>query len=315
MFALIRKIPYLRNYNSSKLPDLVGKLEDHHPSAGKDAPFETHLLDDVFLRISGGKIEAARIRGKDIKTVDKLIYESAAFEGKKKPVGWPEKWPYPYNPSDAALSEDPPPPDFWPRCQHCKLEVISKKTARFTAENLRCTCNFYDDVVGKPRPLIEICEFSPMPGDPSSLNRGVRALSNIKKRSIIGEYTGELIHPDSLEDTDDYAFDFMAPTSMLPDGYLKEEQEGIGTTSNLTAQLHGNWVRFINQRGEKMTDNNCRFVQRTISGRMRIVIETRKDVRFGDELTCYYGVAYFKKDTPNKRAKTDKGVKKVKRWN
>jgi hypothetical protein len=35
---------------------------------------------------------------------------------------------------------------------------------------------------------------------------------------------------------------------------------------------------------------------------MRICIQARKDIRFGDELTCFYGLKYFPGD-PNKRAK------------
>jgi hypothetical protein len=131
----------------------------------------------------------------------------------------------------------------------------------------RCTCNFTTDVVGTPRPLIEIREYSAIPGDPAPLSRGVRALSSIKKGAIIGEYTGKLIHPAALEESDDYAFDFRPPNFLSERGnHYGEEQEGFGKTSNLTAQLLGNWVRFINQRGQSHEQNNCLFKQYTVWG-------------------------------------------------
>jgi hypothetical protein len=136
-----------------------------------------------------GVIHEARIQGKKIRTVDESGYKPEDFKRKDKPADWPEKWPYPHNPTYAALSVDPPPPGFWPKCEHCKLQVVSAKTARVMSEQGRYICNFVKDVANTLRPLIEVREYSAAPGDPSPLNRGVRALSNIKERAIIKEYT------------------------------------------------------------------------------------------------------------------------------
>lgn len=35
---------------------------------------------------------------------------------------------------------------------------------------------------------------------------------------------------------------------------------------------------------------------------MRIVIQARKDIRFGDELTCFNGLKYFQ-EKPNRKGK------------
>jgi SET domain-containing protein len=53
------------------------------------------------------------------------------------------------------------------------------------------------------------------------------------------------------------------------------------------------------------------FRQYTISGQMRFVVQMRLDIQFGDQLTCHYGINYFK-ETPDKKRKTNKGTKKRK---
>ena len=83
----------------------------------------------------------------------------------------------------------------------------------------------------------------------------------------------------------------------------------------MTAQVTGNWLRFVNQSQSSQSANNCMFKQYSISGQMRFVIQARLDIRFGDQLTCHYGMNYFKKETPDKKRKTNKGTKKQKDGN
>jgi SET domain-containing protein len=168
-----------------------------------------------------------------------------------------------------------------------------------------------EGVVSNPRPLVEIRELDQIPGDSASINSGVCTLSNIKKGATIGEYTGEFIHPVAAEDNDDYAFDFWQSTFIGKSGPdAGTERDAWDKTSSVTAQVTGNRLRFVNQSRSSQSANNCMFKQYTISGQMRFVIQARLDIRFGDQLTCHYGMNYFKKENPDKKRKTNKGTKK-----
>jgi len=309
MFAILRRIPYVRNYENRKFPKLrVGELELDllHEYATRGFPSTVEGPDEMYLGMRDGEIHEALICGESITTVVDPVYKPKIFlpERKKKPADWPERWPYPHNPTYAALSIDPPDPNFWPKCVLCKLKVVSSRTAKIMPEDERCTCTFAD-VVTAPKPLVEIREFNLIPNDKARVNRGIRALSDIKKGTWIGEYTGELIPIVDQAENDDYAFDFRPPTFLGKWG----EQDGIGRTSIMTAQFIGNWVRFVNQSGDQISDNNCEFTQKTIAGRMRIMMRARENIRFGDELTCFYGLPYFsdkvdEQPYAKKRAKT-----------
>jgi hypothetical protein len=145
----------------------------------------------------------------------------------------------------------------------------------------------------------------------------VRALKH-QERATIREYTGEFVHPDAVEDSDDYAFDFWPSTFIGRSGPdAGTERDGWGKTSSVTAQVTGNWLRFVNQSQSSQSANNCMFKQYTISGQMRFVIQARLDIRFRDLLTCHYGMNYFKKETPDKKRGKTKGRrsrKMVIRW-
>jgi hypothetical protein len=82
----------------------------------------------------------------------------------------------------------------------CLKPAVSQKTAQITPNNQRCICKLADDVVVKPRPLLEIYQFPPIPGDKALINRGVRALCKIQKGKALGEYTGQLIPKQDIEE-------------------------------------------------------------------------------------------------------------------
>jgi hypothetical protein len=260
IFTLIQRIPYLRHYDSSRLPE--------------------------FFR--GGDISQ---RNRTIHTIQ-LTHHFHSIH------------PHLNSGQNASLA-------------HSRSRA---KTARVMLAGERCTCrlNLAAGMVNNPKPLVEICEFDQIPGDSASINSGVRSLSNIKKGATIGKYTGEFIHLDVVEDSDDYAFDFWPSTFIGKSGPdAGTEQDCWGKTSSVTAQVTGNWLRFVNQSRSSRSVNNCMFRQYTISGQMRFVIQARLDIRFRDLLTCHYGMNYFKKETPDKKRGKTKGRrsrKMVIRW-
>jgi hypothetical protein len=293
MFAIMRRIPYSRNYEKSNLPGLIGSfgahmfVAEHFPSGVED-------IDQVFL---GGKdnekknIEVARIEGSVVQTVLEPVYDPSIFKKREKHPDWPADWPYPYNPTYPGLSVKKPPP-YWSDCMKCSKSVVSEKVARITPDDQRCLCKL-EDVLVAPRPLLEVYQFSPITGDKASINRGVRALSRVKKGAVLGEYTGQLIPKQDIDDSskdDPYAFDFCGPSERDKSG---RQIESTVVISYVTSRLVGNWTRFINQKGTVRMGNNCEFYQRTTAGQSRILLIAKTDISFGEELTAFYGEKYF----------------------
>lgn len=94
--------------------------------------------------------------------------------------------------------------------------------------------------------MIEICQFPPIPGDTgenSSVNRGVRAVSDLPVGVIIGEYTG-LFQPyqytsklEASDLRDEYNMDFHGPFEWIG---KKPIASNICT---VTSEYSGNWTR------------------------------------------------------------------------
>lgn len=103
---------------------------------------------------------------------------------------------------------------------------------------------------------------------------GVYALRAIRKDTVLGEYVGELVR-----------------TAEVPSTYLftvtNDAREELGLIDSLRM---GNWTRFINHS----CDSNTDFVTTRVGGRMRYVVQAKKGIRVGQEVTISYGDSYWR---------------------
>jgi SET domain-containing protein len=110
--------------------------------------------------------------------------------------------------------------------------------------------------------LIELVEY-PTKGT------GVRALSNFKAGTIMGEYVGEVL-PINRACTDDIY-------SLAQSGLLSISGTGIPTPGPLahTTSAHlGNWTRYINHH----CDPNCYFESIMIGDRVTTIVKACRDI-------------------------------------
>jgi len=135
--------------------------------------------------------------------------------------------------------------------------------------------------------------------DPAPVNRGIRALCDIRQGEVLGEYTGELLPTEDLRPKDDYAFTWWSPDEMKGG----REVDGTDKIAILSGEYLGNWTRFINQDDSQ----NIEFEQEAISGKMRIVVRAIKPIKFGEQVYGHYGPGYFPGEEPPKNKKRKVG--------
>jgi hypothetical protein len=108
-----------------------------------------------------------------------------------------------------------------------------------------------------------------------------------------------------------YVFDFPGPVEHDKDG------REIGTGPYivcLTAQLKGNYTRFINQNGNSVEGNNCKFDGDVVARKQRILVISRETIKFGNELSIWYGPNYdFHNDKDGKKKSGRKVARKAKK--
>ncbi|KAJ5902783.1 hypothetical protein N7495_003311 [Penicillium taxi] len=105
---------------------------------------------------------------------------------------------------------------------------------------------------------------------------GVRALCNIKKGDIIGEFTGEIL-PSHAPDYSNYA---------LMGALGREELRHIYYVDPV---FLGNWTRYINHSCEAST-----YFSPVVAGdRVVMVAIAERDIGFHEELTIDYGPGYW----------------------
>lgn len=117
----------------------------------------------------------------------------------------------------------------------------------------------------------------------------MRALQDIKKGDIIGEYNGTFIllqEEDTNGDTT-YLFNLEGPSGSYP-----EPLTNGAPTCLLAAGERGNWTRFLNHARDP-GDVSVRMVQSLYGDAMRVVVEAVKDIAFGEQLLTNYGPGYF----------------------
>ncbi|KAJ5381630.1 uncharacterized protein N7496_004058 [Penicillium cataractarum] len=135
-------------------------------------------------------------------------------------------------------------------------------------ENCQCVLNI---MAGD---LVELKEY-PVKGT------GVRALTNLKKGDVLGEYVGEFL-PKGHKCTDEV----YALWQVGFRGMWCLEDPGTQPVGTITSAFLGNWTRYINHHCEA----NCEFVPIMIGGRATTIVQVIRDIPMFDELTLHYGI-------------------------
>lgn len=108
-----------------------------------------------------------------------------------------------------------------------------------------------------------------------------------------------------------YVFDFPGPVEHNKDG--REIGTGLYIAC-LTAQLKGNRTRFINQNRNSVEGNNCKFDEDVVARKHRILVISRETIKFGNELSIWYGPNYdFHNDKDGKKKSGRKVARKAKK--
>ncbi|KAK6365180.1 hypothetical protein LTS17_011412 [Exophiala oligosperma] len=151
-----------------------------------------------------------------------------------------------------------------------------------------CPCklsDYYDKHNGRPDALVELF-------DTGKLGTGVRALQPLEKDAILGEYIGE-IYPyqnPSRYRTEMYVFGMGIPQKRrqkrrgVDNGQAEDSIDII-----VDLAIYGNWTRYINHSCQP----NASYTFATVGRRRVILIQTLRDINFGEELTSDYGEGYF----------------------
>lgn len=190
-----------------------------------------------------GPLRRPRHKNEDQVNIDRNIFAAASFaKHKSPPFNWPKTKSYP---SDPTITNE--------KCHLCNRKD--------------CACDpFNSNKV--TRPLVELVNFGRPKGN------GIRVLQKIKTGDILGEYVGEIIHNDEVDD-EVYGFSLE-----LVDG---------APIAHIGSQFRGNWTRFINHSCDAATE----FNKMIIGQRWRVMVVAVKDVDAFDELTVNYGMNYW----------------------
>jgi hypothetical protein len=291
MFALMRSIPYVLNYDHSPMPSEIGPLPPHAYGRAPGILLRARHPHEVYLT-KNNDIARCAIHGLKIVNIAQSIYDEDVFRELQKGEEWPQKWPYPRDPTFVA----PMPNGLFPRCWKCKKSMAPthpgpQQPSWLVSDQEPCTCTAKDIF---KEPLVEIREFNPLPGDTHTLNRGVRTLSRISKGDILAEYVGDVV-PKAAENAmgdNAYLFDIWGPPRMAIHATTGLEIFEFGPAVALvSAAWRGNWTRFMNQDTEGR--HNVEFETQVIGYKVRILAIARRDVPFGEELTVNNGRDYF----------------------
>ena len=201
---------------------------------------------------------------------------------------WPDRftqWPE-QDPRYIGVNAEP--------CMVCDVSVdcVPNERHRNRYTPARCQCTFQDmQAAGYAiNPLVEL--FTTV-----RTGTGVRALQNIKKGDILGEYTGEM-YPDFQgsiinryggSEAGGYAVGMeMLPRRLDKTTFMPVPLKGHAGYA-VDSALKGNWTRFINHS----CDYNTTFERINIGQRETLLIQARKPIKFGQEITVDYDVDYF----------------------
>lgn len=131
------------------------------------------------------------------------------------------------------------------------------------------------------------CAFAPDIGDLVELTEyqgkgiGIRALTNIKRGEILGNFIGEFV-PQT-----DESYEWTIYDMELFVGSGGNPEEFLGT---ICPAYWGNWVRFINHSCDQKTD----FILGNLGKHATVLVQAVRDIPIFEEITVNYGVNYWK---------------------
>lgn len=231
-----------------------------------------------MVQASGGFLKRPIHKGKAQTNINELVYKPMR-KGQKNPLLRPQTmgpcmaclcW------KNCACHELGGTPD----CPNCKCPKVCKcknpqwVTCFNCGSREICDCRI-ESMAGD---LVELVEY-PIKGT------GVRALSNFKAGTILGEYVGEVM-PNTRNCTDDIY-------SLAQSSYLSIWTLGRPgpTPLALTTSAHlGNWTRFINHHCEA----TCYFESIMIGDRVTTIVKVDREISIFDEITIDYGPHYWR---------------------
>jgi hypothetical protein len=125
----------------------------------------------------------------------------------------------------------------------------------------RCHCTVQDfitcDPTTKLAPLVEVRQYPDYDGaDTTIVNRGIRALCNIKQGSRLGIYVGDIIPVDFNEKwyfDPIYCMGFRGPSEWKQvKGTKGAWSASEKKTCDVSSAWNGNWTRFLNHTEKRM---------------------------------------------------------------
>lgn len=175
----------------------------------------------------------------------------------------------------SAFARSPRPP-HWPPSHPYPADPTLVRTADLKAclhcrSHSPCACTSAFGPATRP-PLVELRSY----GAPKGV--GVRALQRIPARAVLAEYVGEL-RPFDYAGDPVYGLDFSLPGA-----------GGEAVLATVSAKRVGNWTRFVNHS----CDASAVFRTAVWGGRVRVVVQTVREVAVFEELTVDYGSGYWR---------------------
>lgn len=313
LFAFLHNVPVEKNYRSgptSRTGDLSLRLfaqlqirinqEQYHPHTGLMSP-EGAVEKCIYY-------DPTRPYGHpEMVNIDQIRLHSnftqfLSERANRERVGWPKDWDFRLRPWLPRQVNGRP-----IKCKQCNLFCDPELPNPAGQDAARCSCVFSRLLPNQsyPGPLVEI--FVHRADEDGEYFRGARALQQIQSGTILGEYTGVAVPADSGDDFTriwdaDFAYIYQFPLA---------DEVGVHTCA-ITANIEGNWTRFMNdptnkqelldaaddeveaiyQKAQDIANVECEID--VYAGRNHVILKARKDIQPMDELLLWYGADYFR---------------------
>lgn len=216
--------------------------------------------------------------------ISRSIIERDPWRESRRPRRWPRtlNWPrdifkglmYDMAPRPSSRNT-PTPPSLLRSFPHCSSPECPRPKSRSLDPSNLCTCttSSWDDRLTLTWYTTHI---SLQLRDPK-VGISTIALSPFPARTVLGEYVGYVVPPDSVpgSSASDYVFDVM---------------QGEGTLlACIDGTQVGSWTRFINHSCRPSVD----FVWKRVGRETRVCAVTLRKVVVGQEITLDYGNEYW----------------------
>ena len=244
LFAKVRGI-----YSNNRILAEISMLEKYNsvmPYGDLSDPFPFIVKNsDVHRYIVPSRGKLIKLNKK--RRISENIYNPMYWFAASKPVGWPLEFPFPSDPSPRRVGS---------ACFMCGSSFL-------------CSC--HPEQYHKEPLLVELRNYG-------IKGNGIRALQNIAKGTVLGEYVGRFLPLHAQSDLT-YALEFVAAVG-------NEKERGVAV---IDAAVEGNWTRFMNHS----CNANTNYVLCAIGTKQRVIVEAVRTIRVYEEITSDYSDGYF----------------------